>query len=205
MTESDWLDWSSTLGLIATAVLSFNLLLGILLSTAYRRSPLWKRMPAFVKAISLDDLHNWTAYVALALALAHPLLLLADKTLRYRPVDLILPVAAPHQPVWMVMGSLALYAVIVVVITTQKAVKRRLGFRAWKNIHLISYGTALLFVIHGIVMDPELKDRPVDWLDGEKLLSEICGIVLAAATIIRWRHYRRGMRKRNGLEAAVNC
>jgi sulfoxide reductase heme-binding subunit YedZ len=190
--ESNWLDLSSTLGLIATAVLSFNFLLGILLSTAYRRSPLWKRMPALVKKVSLDDLHNWTAYVALALALAHPLLLLMDKSLRYRVADIVLPVSAPHQPVWTMLGALALYALLVVIVTTQKVVKRRLGFRAWKNIHLISYGTALLFVIHGIVMDPELKDRPVDWLDGEKLISEICGILLVAATIIRWRHYRRG-------------
>ncbi len=62
---------------------------------------------------------------------------------------------------------------------------------------MISYGTALLFVIHGIVMDPELKDRPVDWLDGEKLVSEICAVVLVAATIVRWRHYREisSMRK----------
>jgi sulfoxide reductase heme-binding subunit YedZ len=191
MTESNWLDWSSTLGLIATAVLSFNLLLGILLSTAYRRSPLWKRMPPFIRVISLDDLHNWTAYIALALALAHPVVLLGDKSLRYRVSDIVLPVSAPHQPLWTLLGSLALYAVILVIVTTQKAVKRRLGFRVWKNIHLISYGTALLFVIHGIFMDPELKDRPVDWLDGEKLISEICAIVLVAATIVRWRHYNR--------------
>ena len=188
--ESDWLDLSSTLGLIATAVLSFNILLGILLSTGYRRSPLWKRMPVLVKKISVDDLHNWTAYVALVLAAAHPVVLLADKSLKYRVSDIVLPVSAPHQPLWTMMGALALYAVIVVIITTQKLVKRRLGFRVWKNIHLISYGTALLFVIHGIFMDPELKDRPVDWLDGEKLVSEICAVVLVAATIVRWRHYR---------------
>jgi methionine sulfoxide reductase heme-binding subunit len=188
--ESDWLDLSSTLGLIATAVLSFNILLGILLSTGYRRSPLWKRMPVLVKKISVDDLHNWTAYVALVLAMAHPVVLLADKSLKYRVSDIVLPVSAPHQPLWTMMGALALYAVIVVIITTQKLVKRRLGFRIWKNIHLISYGTALLFVIHGIFMDPELKDRPVDWLDGEKLVSEVCAVVLVAATIVRWRHYR---------------
>jgi methionine sulfoxide reductase heme-binding subunit len=188
--ESDWLDLSSTLGLIATAVLSFNILLGILLSTGYRRAPLWKRMPVLVKKISVDDLHNWTAYVALVLAMAHPVVLLADKSLKYRVSDIVLPVSAPHQPLWTMMGALALYAVIVVIITTQKLVKRRLGFRVWKNIHLISYGTALLFVIHGIFMDPELKDRPVDWLDGEKLVSEICAVVLVAATIVRWRHYR---------------
>ncbi|HEV2353902.1 MAG TPA: carboxypeptidase-like regulatory domain-containing protein, partial [Puia sp.] len=196
MIESNVLDFSSTLGLIATGVLSFNFLLGILLSTAYRRSPLWKRMPAWVRRVSLDDLHNWTAYVALVLALAHPLVLLADKALKYRVSDIVLPVSAPHQPVWTLLGSLALYALIVVIITTQKSVKRRLGFRAWKNIHLVSYGTALLFVIHGVVMDPELKDRPVDWLGGEKLMSEICGLLLIVATFIRWRHFRRPSRSK---------
>jgi DMSO/TMAO reductase YedYZ heme-binding membrane subunit len=189
--ELSWLDISSTLGLIATCVLTFNLLLGILLSTAYRRSPIWKRLPAWLKKVSLDDLHNWTAYVALALALAHPLLLLPDHDSKFLLTDILLPVNAPHQAPWAVLGALALYALIVVIITTQKAVKNRLGFRTWKNIHLISYGTALLFIIHGVVMDPELKDRPVDWLDAEKMLSEICGLLLIAATCLRYRYYRR--------------
>lgn len=193
--ENNWLDLSSTLGLIATCVLTFNLLLGILLSTAYRRSPIWKRLPDRVKKISIDDLHNWTAYVALVLALAHPVLLLPDAALKYRVTTLLFPVSAPHQAFWTMFGSLALYALIVVIITTQKAVKNRLGFRAWKNIHLISYGTALLFVIHGIAMDPELKDRPVDWLDGEKLVSEGCGLVLVVATYMRFRYYQRRQRR----------
>ena len=193
--DISWLDISSTLGLIATAVLTFNLLLGILLSTAYRRSPLWKKMPALLKKISLDDLHNWTAYVALALALAHPLLLLPDRSTRFHLLDIVFPVFAPHQAVWAVLGALALYALILVILTTQKKVKRRLGFRTWKNIHLISYGTALLFIVHGVVMDPELKDRPVDWLDAEKMLSEICGLLLIAATIIRYKYYQRALRR----------
>jgi predicted ferric reductase len=193
--ENNWIDLSSTLGLIATGVLTFNFLLGILLSTAYRRSPLWKRLPEWVKKISLDDVHNWTAYVALVFALAHPVLLLPDAALKYKIADILLPVNAPHQAIWTVLGTMSLYALIVVIVTTQKVVKNKLGFRAWKNIHLVSYGTALLFVIHGIVMDPELKDRPVDWLDGEKLLSELCGLVLIAASIIRWRYYRRQQRR----------
>lgn len=193
--ENSWLDLSSTLGLIATGVLTFNLLLGILLSTAYRRSPLWKRLPGWVKKIGLDDLHNWTAYVALVLALAHPVLLLPDAALKYRVVDILFPVNAPHQVFWTMLGSLALYALLVVLITTQKAVKNRMGFRAWKNIHLISYGTALLFVVHGIMMDPGLKDRPVDWLDAEKVLSELCGAILLVAAFIRWRYYRIRQRR----------
>ncbi len=51
-------------------------------------------------------------------------MLLADKSLKYRVSDIVLPVSAPHQPLWTMMGALALYAVIVVIITTQKLVKR---------------------------------------------------------------------------------
>jgi DMSO/TMAO reductase YedYZ heme-binding membrane subunit len=195
-TNSNWLDISSTLGLIATCVLTFNFLLGMLLSTAYRRSPLWKKLPALVKKISLDDLHNWTAYVALALVLGHILLLLPDAALKYRLVDIFFPLYAPHQVLWTLLGALALYALVVVIVTTQKKIKSRMGFRLWKNIHLISYGTALLFVIHGIVMDPLLKDRPVDWFDAEKMVSELCGVALVAATIIRYRYYRSKQRLR---------
>lgn len=189
--ESNWLDISSTLGLCAMITLTFNILLGMLLSTAYRRSALWQRLPPVIKKISIDDLHNWTAYVALVLALCHPLLLLADRSSHFRLVDILFPLHAPSQRLWVVPGVLALYALIVVVVTTQKKIRRRMSFRAWKNIHLVSYGTALLFVIHGLAMDPELKDRPVDWLDGEKLLSEICFLVIAAATIARYKYFVR--------------
>jgi sulfoxide reductase heme-binding subunit YedZ len=189
--ENQWLGLSSNFGLIATCVLTFNLLLGMLLSTAYRRSPLWKKMPTLVKKVSLDDLHNWTAYVALALVAGHVLLLLADASLKYRVVDILFPVNAPHQVLWTVLGALAMYALIAVIVTTQKKIKNRMNFRLWKNIHLISYGTALLFVIHGVVMDPLLKDRPVDWFDAEKMLSELCGVALVGASVVRYRYYRR--------------
>ncbi|MBS1661002.1 MAG: ferric reductase-like transmembrane domain-containing protein [Bacteroidetes bacterium] len=189
--ENQWLELSSNFGLIATCVLTFNLFLGMLLSSAYKRSPIWKKLPPLIKRVSLDDLHNWTAYVALGLVLGHMLFLLPDASLKYKPLDLFFPVNAPHQVFWTILGALAFYALLAVIITTQKKVKSRLGFRLWKNIHLVSYGTALLFVVHGVVMDPLLKDRPVDWFDAEKVLSELCGLALIGATIIRYRHFRR--------------
>ena len=63
-----------------------------------------------------------------------------------------------------------------------------MSFRLWKNIHLISYGTAMLFIVHGLIMDPDLKDRPTDWLDGEKLLCELCLAILIGATVLRLKY-----------------
>ncbi|MEO7530355.1 MAG: ferric reductase-like transmembrane domain-containing protein [Sediminibacterium sp.] len=163
----------------------------MLLSTAYAKHPYWKRLPARIKKIDVNGLHNWTAYVVLLLVLLHPILLLFDPVTKFRFIDIIFPLNAPHQKLFVALGTLSLYAIIVVVITTQKLVKKKMSYRAWKNIHLVSYGTALLFIVHGIILDPSLKDQAVDLLDGEKLLTEACLVILVAASILRFRYHRR--------------
>jgi DMSO/TMAO reductase YedYZ heme-binding membrane subunit len=193
-------DISSFCGLTALCVLTFNFLLGLMLSSAYKRSVLWKKMPPFIKATDIEMVHNRTAYIALFLVLVHPLLLLGDKTTKFRLVHILLPFNAPHQAVWVSLGVLSLYAVLIVIITTQKKIKSRLGFRAWKNLHLISYFTALLMCIHGLFLDPELKDRQPDFLDGEKLLTELCFIILISASIVRYRYYLNASDKKKTFE-----
>ena len=191
------LDASALIGLIAAVVLTLNSLLGMLLSSAYKQIPWWKQSPNWLKRLSLLDLHNWTAYIALLLVCLHPVLLVVDKTSKFTWIDVLFPIHAPHQKILVALGTITFYAVITVIITTQKVVKRKMGFRLWKNIHLISYGTALLFVIHGIFMDPELKDRPIDYLDGEKLVAEICGLVLLIASVLRYRLYIKKKKQLN--------
>ncbi|MCC3152224.1 ferric reductase-like transmembrane domain-containing protein [Hymenobacter sp. BT770] len=190
------LDLSSAAGLVATVVLTANFLLGMMLGTAYRKSWYWKKAPPFVKRIPVADVHNWTAYVALAVAVVHPLLLVVDKTSKFTLVDVLFPLHAPNQRLFVALGALAFYALVLVVLTSQDGIRKRMGFRAWKNVHLISYATALLFVVHGVVMDPLLKDRPVDFFDAEKVLSEGCALLLLVAT---WFRFRYQMAKRNAL------
>jgi sulfoxide reductase heme-binding subunit YedZ len=186
--ELKLLDVSAVMGLCAMVTLTINVLLGILLSTAYKTSTRWKKLPGAVKKIDILWLHNWTAYLALTLVVLHPLLLVLDTSTKFTFLDVIFPIGAPKQTFFVTLGVLAMYALITVVITTQKVVKKKMSFRLWKNIHLISYGTAMLFIVHGLMMDPELKGRPTDWLDGEKLLCEVCLAVLIAATFLRVRY-----------------
>ena len=186
--EISLLDLSSTAGLIATVALTTNFLLGMMLSTAYKKAWYWKKAPALVKRIPVADVHNWTAYVALALAVVHPLLLVLDKTSKFTFVDVLFPIRAPHQRLFVALGALAFYALVLVVLTSRQSIRKRMSFRTWKNIHLISYITALLFVVHGVVMDPLLKDRPVDFFDAEKVLSEGCALLLVVAMCYRVRY-----------------
>lgn len=189
MFDITYLDLSAGMGLCATGLLTFNFLLGILLSTAYKRSTCWKKMPALIQKISLDDLHNWTAYIALVFVAMHLSFLLAAKEYRFTLTSIFNPSVAPKQASIVWLGTLSLYALLLVIITTQKRVKAQLGFRIWKNLHLLSYITALLFLFHGLLMDPELKDRPTDFLDAEKFFSEACLLLLITATLIRLRYH----------------
>lgn len=190
-----YLDISGAMGLCATGLLTFNFLLGMLLSTAYKRSVYWKKLPPTVQQISIDDLHNWTAYIALFFVVLHPVFLLLDKEQQFTWQQVLWPVNAPKQSTVVLLGTISFYALLLVIITTQKVIKKQMGFRLWKNIHLVSYATALLFLVHGLLMDPLLKDRPTDWLDAEKFFSEFCFLLVIAAIIIRFRYYLRVQKK----------
>jgi len=63
------------------------------------------------------------------------------------------------------------------------------GIPDMENIHLTSYLMALMFLVHGLIMDPLLKDRPIDFFDGEKLLIEGCILLLFIAGIWRFRYF----------------
>ena len=186
MNEDALLELSNYAGLTSAVVLTINFFLGMLLATAYRTNPYWKKLPVRLQQMDINSIHNYTAYVAWILVLLHVLFLVLDKTSKFTFIDVIFPLNAPSQNLVVALGTLSLYAITVVIITTQKVIKRKMSFRAWKNIHLISYGTAILFVLHGIFMDPHLKNSQPDFFDGEKLLLEFCGLLLIVASVKRY-------------------
>ena len=201
--ETPFLQASAYTGIATTAVLTINFLLGMLVSTNYRRLSLWQKAPLFIRKFNLVDVHNWTAYVALLLALVHPVLLLFDKSTKFKLVDIIFPINAPTQRLFVALGTVSLLALLIIIVTTQKVIKKKIGFRTWKNIHLAVYPLALLFIVHGVVMDPQLKNRPLDLLDAEKILSEVCFIALAGAVFFRLRYQKKlqiGLRKFHSLK-----
>jgi len=195
MTDVDILSLSNFSGLAATVTLSFNFLLGMLLATGYKRSTVWKKLPIRLRQLDVNNLHNWTAYLALALAVLHPLFLPFAPSLKFGMGDIVFPIHAPHQKWIVALGTVSLAALIMVILTTQKIIKQRMGFRIWKTVHLISYGMAILFVAHGLMMDPDLKDRSIDFFDGEKLLSVFCGLLLLAAGIFRYRFHQQNKKR----------
>jgi sulfoxide reductase heme-binding subunit YedZ len=191
MDNFDFVGLSSTFGLIATGFFIANLLLGVLLSTKYQRSSIWQKMPGFVRSISLYQVHNYTAYMALLAAFAHPVLLLFDKKAGFSLLNIIVPLTAPHQNYIYTLGAIAFYGLFIAVVTSTVFVRKLFTNRTWKLIHFVSYGAAMLFLVHGIWADPLLLDRPVNFLDAEKVLSEAGIVLVVIAVVFRLRYAKR--------------
>ena len=188
-------DVSGTIALGAVGLLTLNLLLGLLLSVGYNPTRQWPR-----QRLKLFTFHNWTGYIAFAAVVLHAGALLFSSDPRFRPVDVLVPIRSPVQPLSNTLGALGLYLVAIVVVSSLKRMRTALGRHWWKAIHYTTYGAAAVFFVHGVIADPELKGRPVDLIDAEKVYVEVCALLVVGAITWRVRHRRatrRALRARS--------
>ena len=178
------IDLSSFAGLTAMVLLTLNVVLGVLISRNYNPARRWPR-----RKVPLFRIHNWTAYTALAVVLLHPTLLLFAASPRFGAGDILFPISSPGQRNYNLLGALAFYSVLLVVVTSY--FRPKLGSRPWKKIHFTAYFAAVVLFTHGLLIDPDLKNRPPDLLDGEKVLVEGCFLTACAAGLWRLRQKRK--------------
>jgi sulfoxide reductase heme-binding subunit YedZ len=178
-------DLSGTIALGAIGLLTLNLLLGLLLSVGYNPARQWPR-----QKIKLFTFHNWTGYVAFAAVVLHAGALLFSSGPRFRLYDILLPIESPVQPFANNLGALGFYLLTIVIVTSLKRVRSALGRHRWKAIHYTTYAAALVFFTHGIIADPLLEGRPVDFIDAEKVYVELCALAVVGATLWRIQHRR---------------
>jgi methionine sulfoxide reductase heme-binding subunit len=181
------IDVSSVLGLTALGMFTAQILMGLLLSVGYNPIRQWPRQ----RWIKLFTFHNWLGYIGLATAFIHPLILLASSTAGFRLFDIAVPIWSPVQPLPTTLGAVAFYLVAFVVLTSY--FRRVFGRHRWKQLHYTAYAAAAVFYVHGVWADPLLQNRPVDFIDAEKVYVEGCALLVTGATVVRFRA-RRGRR-----------
>jgi len=184
---------SAYVALVAVGLLAANLLLGLLMASGFNPARHWPH-----RSVKLFRLHNWTGYIALTAALVHPAILLFSTSPPFGIIDLVLPIWSPVQPVSNVLGAISLYLVVVVVATSY--FRRALGRRLWRTIHYATYVAAGIFFVHGLIADPTVTGRAIDYIDGEKVYIEICAAVFVIVSA--WRVRQRRTRRRAELVRA---
>lgn len=194
--DISFIDISSYIGLAAAGVMTANLFIGLLLSTHYNPVTHWPR-----RRVPLFNLHKWSGYSALFLALLHPAWLPLAKDAHFTVWNVFYPFSAPVQPWINSVGALAAYTLIFVVTTAY--LRQRFQYAFWKKLHYASYVVLISFLVHGIFTDPSLKpDTQIDYLDGGKLFIEACALLCVG--MIGWRVLRgRSLRAANTKNAVL--
>jgi predicted ferric reductase len=182
------LDVSSYLGLAAVGAFAVNFLLGMLIALRYSPKRLWPH-----RGINIFALHTWTGYTALALTFTHPAALLLARSVRFRLIDVLVPLASPVQPTVNSLGAIAAYLVLMVVVTS--ILRARMARPLWKRLHYLVFPAAVLLMAHSVLTDPSVTTGRPDYFDGGKVFLYIALTVMAAAAVTRYQLRGRGLRQ----------
>ena len=167
---------SGIIGLTALAALAINFLIGFCIWSGVQY-----KLPY---SLSFLQAHKFTGYTAALTILLHIVLIPLDPLSGFSWADLLLPAWTEHQPLANTFGSVAFYLFGVVIISSYY--KAKIKYNTWRTLHFISYFSVVPLILHSVITDPKLQDRPIDWLDAEKLFVIFCCLVILGLSLFRF-------------------
>lgn len=93
-------------------------------------------------------LHKDLAAIGVGLAAVHGVLLGLDHTVPFSMAQVLVPGLAPHATVGVAFGQVALYLALIVIGSFY--IRRRIGHRAWRAIHYLTFVAFIGSTVHGI-------------------------------------------------------
>jgi DMSO/TMAO reductase YedYZ heme-binding membrane subunit len=147
-------------GLAALLLLTISVVLGVI-SVVRVHSPRWPRF-------ALAQLHRNLALLALTFGLVHVVTAVVDSFVPLTAADAIVPFASSYKPFWIALGAIGADLMLAVLITS--ALRRQMGYRSWRTVHLLSYGCWAASVVHAIGIGSDAR-------------SAVWGVMVLAACI----------------------
>jgi predicted ferric reductase len=118
------------------------------------------------------DLHQHTSLLGLGFALFHALILLGDQYMNYSLGQILTPFAsAGYRPLWVGLGQISLY--VLVVVSLSFYVRRKIGHGLWRLVHFLSYAMFALALIHGLMSGTDSSAtwaRAMYWVSAASVL-----------------------------------
>jgi Ferric reductase like transmembrane component len=127
-------------GAVALLLLTASVVLGILDFSRWRTDA-W---PRFLT----DALHRNVSMLALVLVAIHVITTVADGFAPIGLQDSLIPFLSPYRPLWLGLGAISFDLLLAVAVTS--ALRRHVGYRAWRIVHWGSYGCWPLALVHGL-------------------------------------------------------
>ncbi len=169
-------------GVVLVALLTLATALGVL-STARAGSRFWPRF-------ATQGLHRNVSLLATLLLLVHASAAVLDEFVDLRWYHVVLPVGGEYvakERVPLTLSALAFVFMTLVVATS--LLRSRLSHRVWRAVHLLTYLTWALGVVHGVLIGTDARTW---WGLGVTLVS-VAVVAMAGAvrlaTLVRERRW----------------
>jgi sulfoxide reductase heme-binding subunit YedZ len=157
-------------GLVAFALLTVSVTLGLMMSTRLLRPRLQKALLGWHQTLI------WTGLAMLAL---HGGAILFDPVMRFGPAAVVVPGAAPWRPLTVAAGVVAGYLMLALGLSFH--VRRRIGQRRWRLLHYASFAAFALALGHALHAGTDLTGTtglvfaaiamaPILWLTFARIL-----------------------------------
>lgn len=132
---------------LAYIAVAGSVIYGLLLST--------KLLDAVAHRPISFSLHQDLAAIGLGLATIHGMLLGLDHSVPFSIAQILVPGLAPHAPLAVAFGQVALY--LMGVVTASFYLRRHIGQRAWRTLHYLTFLVFVGVTVHGIAAGSDSK------------------------------------------------
>lgn len=139
---------SRAAGVAAYVALTAEILLGLCASTG--------ALDRWISRASAGQIHRWLSSVALALVAAHALVLVCDRYVAFDLLDALVPFVAGERRTAVGLGATAAW--LAVVVHASFAMRSRIGPKAWRRLHYVSFAVFVLATLHGLAAGSDRGD-----------------------------------------------
>ncbi|MDR6552941.1 ferric reductase [Paenibacillus qinlingensis] len=129
--------------------------------------------------------HTYANITGMGFALLHTVLLIIDTFMPFDWAELLIPFHAANSPLWNGLGTIAMYGLLLVLLTTD--IRHKLKRKLWLALHMLSYPIFALLLLHGFFLGTDSKQG---WAI---LMYVVTAIILLGLTVLRMQ---QSIRKR---------
>ncbi len=156
--EYAWWLASRASGIVALALISLSVMLGLAMAGRVSREPKLRR--------AMIAVHEHAALAALIAIAVHGITLLGDKWLDPGPLGILVPFHMDHEPLWTGLGILGGY--LAAALGLSFYARRRIGAKRWRSLHKATILVYVLSVLHTLGAG---SDAGTPWLRAQIVLT----------------------------------
>ena len=166
------------MGLVGIGLLTVSGIGGALLASRTAQKLKWFKGQTF-------KYHRTLSLIGASLLALHPFpMIVAHNVTRLTPLSAFVPFLAPKQTLWIGLGTLALYALLVVTISSLRL--KQMKRASWRLLHWGTYLFLALGLLHGIFISAEFREgETLEFEEPQKILLLLTAALALALPIYR--------------------